>query len=61
MEVPLDEDHPTQVIKVSSNLSLEARAQVIEFLCNHSDMFSWSPADMPRVDPEVISHSLNVN
>ena len=61
IEVSLDKDHPTQTIRVGSNLSLKAQAQVVEFLRNHSDVFVWSPIDMLGIDPEVISHSLNVD
>lgn len=30
------------------------------FLQQNTDVFAWSTADMPGIDPEVITHSLNV-
>ena len=61
MEVPLDKDHPTWTVRVGSNLSPEAQAQMVRFLRSHSDVFTWSTADMAGVNPRVISHSLNVD
>lgn len=30
------------------------------FLQSNSDVFTWSPADIPGVDPKIITHRLNI-
>ena len=49
------------MVRIGSNLNLEARAQIVKFLCNHSNVLAWLIADMPGIDPKVILHSLNVD
>ena len=61
IEVSLDKDHLTQTIRVGSNLSSKAQAQVVKFLRNHFDVFVWSTTDMLGIDLEVISYSLNID
>lgn len=34
---------------------------LIEFLKKHVNCFTWSHEDMVGIDPEVITHKLNVN
>ena len=34
---------------------------MVEFLRANADVFAWSAADVPGIDPEVISHALNVD
>ena len=42
-------------------MSKEEKESLARFLNHNSDIFAWTPHEMPRVDPEVISHSLGVD
>ena len=33
----------------------------VEFLKKSTNVFAWSHEDMPRIDPSVITHRLNVS
>jgi len=37
------------------------RAEMLLFLVQNVDMFTWSPYEVPGVDPEFIVHKLNVD
>ncbi|XP_072073779.1 uncharacterized protein [Arachis hypogaea] len=37
------------------------RAQMVELLRQNVDLFAWTPADMPGIDPNVICHNLAIN
>ena len=37
------------------------RQDLVAFLRINQDVFAWSHEDMPRIDPSVIVHKLNVN
>ena len=41
--------------------SLPIRQALAAFLKMNQDVFAWSHEDMPRIDPSVIVHKLNVN
>ena len=39
----------------------ERSPELLAFLRENSDVFAWTPSDIPGVDPTVITHRLNVN
>ncbi|XP_072078031.1 uncharacterized protein [Arachis hypogaea] len=43
---------------VGSTLSSEEKSSFQAFLQQHADLFAWTPADMPGIDPSIISHKL---
>ncbi|KAL5555336.1 hypothetical protein UlMin_037572 [Ulmus minor] len=60
-EIPLFEDDLTKTCKIGSSLTGQLRTNLINFLRDHRDVFSWSHEDMPRIDPKVIVHRLNID
>jgi hypothetical protein len=34
---------------------------LVEFLCEHWEIFAWCPSDMPGVPRELVEHALNVD
>ena len=60
-DLPLTEGDQNRHLKIGSNLTEGLRRRVIDFLRSNSDYFAWSHADMPRIDPEVIMHKLQVD
>ena len=57
--VVLDDGKPDQVVKIGAQLTPEIRQELSTFLREHKDVFAWTHADMPGIDPEVIVHRLN--
>jgi hypothetical protein len=33
---------------------------LVDFLCTNTDIFAWSPSDMPGIPREVAKHSLDI-
>ena len=57
--IVLDESKPDQVVKIGTRLPLAIKTQLTAFLREFKDVFAWTHADMPGIDPEVIVHRLN--
>ena len=60
-ELTLDESRPEQTIRMGTLASQPMRQALTVFLKMNQDVFAWSHEDMPRIDPSVIVHRLNVN
>ena len=50
--VPFGED-PTRCFKLGKGIPEPERAQLIVCLRENADLFAWSAADMPDIDPRV--------
>ena len=59
-DISLDENNPERCTKVGANLEEKTKKGFIRFLKKSIDVFAWSHEDMPRIDPSVITHRLNV-
>jgi hypothetical protein len=57
--VPLGED-PGRGVKIGAGLPELARKQLRACLRENADLFAWSAAEMPGLDPEVACHQLTV-
>ncbi|KAJ9535562.1 hypothetical protein OSB04_un001302 [Centaurea solstitialis] len=60
-EVVLDHKHPDRKVFVGATLTPDIKNSIISFLQEHSDCFAWSHEDMVGIDPNIISHKLNVD
>ncbi|MCI48117.1 hypothetical protein A2U01_0069360, partial [Trifolium medium] len=58
--VQLD-DNPTKTIKIGANLAQRVQEALIGCLKANADVFATSPEEMPRIDPMVACHHLNVD
>ena len=47
--------------QVGASMKDEDRVQVLLFLTQKIDVFTWSPYEVPEIDPEFIVHKLNVD
>ena len=47
-------------VSISASLSLEERMHLVELLKEYQDIFAWQYDEMPRIDPKLVVHSLNV-
>ena len=60
-EIQVDSDHHDRVVKIGTYMEPEVRNELIEFLKGHKITFAWSTDEIIGVDPNVISHKLNVD
>jgi len=54
-------DNPSKNFKIGKDLPELVKAQLIACLRENADLFAWSAADMPGIDPCVACHQLTVD
>jgi hypothetical protein len=52
---------PNWKVKIGSQFTAEIREELSDFLNSNNDMFAWMHQDMPRINPEVMTHVLIVD
>ena len=62
---PVEEITPLELpngrsIKLGTELDSDERAIITPILVGNTDLFAWSAADLPGVDPPVASHKLSI-
>ncbi|PKI42266.1 hypothetical protein CRG98_037338 [Punica granatum] len=50
-------DEP-RILKIGTGLDLTQRARMVDFLTRYQEVFAWSYADMPGLDPSIVKHFL---
>ncbi|GAU38515.1 hypothetical protein TSUD_396320 [Trifolium subterraneum] len=58
--VPLGED-PTKSVKIGADLPDLVKRQLKACLRGNAELFAWSAAEMPGIDPEVACHQLTID
>ena len=48
-------------VEIRAGMKDEYRVEMLLLLVQNVDVFTWSPYEMPGVDPEFIVHKLNVD
>lgn len=61
LSIIMDENDCSKVLHIGTRLEPELRARMIEFLKANLDVFAWSHANMGGIDPEGMSHLLNID
>ncbi|GAV70306.1 hypothetical protein CFOL_v3_13804 [Cephalotus follicularis] len=61
LQVPLEEDNEEKIIQVGSQLGEVEKGELITFLRNNKDVFTWSAEEVPGISPEVMVHKLSVD
>ena len=59
MTILLNDGNEEHMMQIGSSLDQVTKKSLISFLYVNVDMFAWTPADMPGIDPEVMTHQLN--
>ena len=59
-DISLDEKNPERSTRVGADLEGRIKKDLICFLRKSIDVFAWSHEGMPGIDPDVITHCLNV-
>ena len=54
-------DDPKKFFQIVSQLPQQEKKELIEFLRQNIDVFTWNTYEAPGVDPKFIWHHLNVN
>ena len=54
-------DDPEKFFQIRSQLPQQEKEELIEFLKQNIDVFTWNTYEAPGVNPEFICHHLNVN
>ena len=49
--IVLDDAKPDQVVKIGAQLPPDIKLELAAFLREHKDVFAWTHADMPGIDP----------
>ena len=55
------EGDPTKTTQVRTSLNPKIKEEIISFLKDDLDVFTWSHEDMPSISANVIQHRLNVD
>ena len=59
--IELIEGDPIKTTKVGTRLSHQTKKEIVSFLKDNLDMFSWSHKEMLGIPANIIQHHLNVN
>ncbi|URD93608.1 Retrotransposon protein [Musa troglodytarum] len=54
INIPLQDDRPDRTVGIE-------QAQLISLLQENTDVFAWTAADLPGIDPEVSQHHLHIS
>ncbi|RDX84072.1 hypothetical protein CR513_34929, partial [Mucuna pruriens] len=49
-----------QRTRVGTTMTKEQEAELVQCLQQNSDVFAWSPQDMPGIDPKFMNHKLSI-
>ena len=60
-EVNIDDARLERTTRIGTLASWPVRQALTTFLKDNQDVFAWSHEDMPRIDPLIIVHKLNVS
>ena len=60
-EVFLDDSNHKRTAKIRTLASPAIRQELTAFLRSNRDVFAWTHEDMPRIDPSIIVHRLNMS
>ncbi|KAL0405858.1 UNVERIFIED_CONTAM: hypothetical protein Slati_3899700 [Sesamum latifolium] len=53
--------NPDKTTRIGSHLGEEAKKEITLCLRRNGDIFAWTPQDLERIDPQVITHHLNID
>ncbi|PKI64006.1 hypothetical protein CRG98_015619 [Punica granatum] len=57
-EINVGTEEESRTLKIGTALDLAQRARMIDFLREYQEVFAWSYADMPGLDPSIVEHFL---
>ena len=60
-DVPLNESNPDKFTRIETSMEGTTKQDLVQFLKKSMVVFAWSQEDMPKINPSVITHRLNVS
>ncbi|PKI54983.1 hypothetical protein CRG98_024655, partial [Punica granatum] len=60
-EVNVGTEEEPRTLKIRTGLDLIQRARMINFLKEYQEVFAWSYANMPSLDPSIVKHFFPLN
>ena len=60
-EIPLNGSKPDRTTRIGTLTNSTVRQALTTFLKENQDVFAWNHEDMPRIDPSIMVHRLNVS
>ena len=49
-----------QMARINKNLSNSLKGKLVAFLRENMELFAWTAADMPGIDPKFMNHRLSI-
>lgn len=59
--IPLELGNPKKVTYIETSFKEPLKGKLITFLQENNDVFAWAMADMSGIDPQLITHKLNID
>ncbi|KAL0427539.1 UNVERIFIED_CONTAM: hypothetical protein Slati_2928700 [Sesamum latifolium] len=53
--------NPNKTTRIGSHLGEEAKKEITLCLQRNVDIFAWTPQDLEGIDPQIITHHLNID
>ncbi|PKI58254.1 hypothetical protein CRG98_021336, partial [Punica granatum] len=57
-EINIGIEEESRTLRIGIGLDPVQRARIIDFLTEYQEVFAWSDADMPGLDPSIVKHFL---
>ncbi|XP_031378344.1 uncharacterized protein LOC116193739 [Punica granatum] len=57
-EINVGTQEEPRILKIGTSLDPTQRVRMIDFLTRYQEVFAWSYADMPGLDPSIVKHFL---
>ncbi|KAL0400247.1 UNVERIFIED_CONTAM: hypothetical protein Sradi_2368000 [Sesamum radiatum] len=61
LNIEIIPENPDKATRIGSHLDEEAKKEITLFLQRNVDIFAWTPQDLEGIDPQVITHHLNID
>ncbi|KAL0367560.1 UNVERIFIED_CONTAM: hypothetical protein Sradi_3646100 [Sesamum radiatum] len=61
LNIEIIPENPDKIMRIGSHLDEEAKKEIILCLQRNADFFAWTPQDLEGIDPQVITHHLNID
>ncbi|PKI50350.1 hypothetical protein CRG98_029259 [Punica granatum] len=60
-EINVGTEEEPRILKIGTSLDPTQRVRMIDFLTRYQEVFAWSYADMPGLDPSIVKHFLQLD
>ena len=58
LSVNLNDENNPKIVQIGTTLNKEESEKMIDLLKEFQDVFAWSYADMPGIDPTIVQHHI---